>query len=105
MGIVLSTARIWIHESLGNAAYGVTLDSRPTGTATVLATSSDTSTVTVTPPSLTFTSDNWDTLQFVSVYPVNDDRDNPGDERVAMITNSVSGGDASATVTITVGDD
>lgn len=104
VNVVLWATRIRVHESLGNAAYGVTLASRPSETVTVSVSSSDTSIVTVSESVLRFTPDNWDTRQLVWVYPVDDDIDNPED-RVAVITNTASGGGNSATLTVTVLDD
>ena len=88
-------------------SYRVVLESEPTGTVTVTASSGDTAVATVTPSSLTFTTTNWNTVQTVTVSSVKDDDVASGDERVS-ISHTVSGyGDVSSAnaVTVTVSDD
>ena len=64
-------------------SYTVVLDSEPSGTVTVTATSANTGAVTVTPPtSLTFTTGNWATAQTVTVRAEQDD--NADDETVEV---------------------
>ena len=95
--------------------YTVVLDSEPAaGTVTVAVTSGDTEAATVSPPSLTFNTTNWNTAQTVTVTGVDDDTDNANDRRVATVTHAVSttgdGNDYAALesadpVTVTVADD
>ncbi|MCY4258292.1 MAG: hypothetical protein OXE04_08470, partial [bacterium] len=61
---------------------------------------------------LTFTSINWDTAQTITVTGVDDDVDNPGDERSVTVTHAIASDSDSAynaladkTVTVTVTDD
>ncbi len=102
-GITLSTYALAISED-GGGSYDVNLTSRPEGTVTVSVSSLDTGTVRVEVSSLTFTPDNWNQRQTVSVRAVDDDIDNPGDARVTVITNTASSGGDSALVTVIVRD-
>ena len=89
-------------------SYRVVLESEPTGTVTVTASSGDTAVATVTPSSLTFTTTNWNTVQTVRVSSVKDDDVASGDERVS-ISHTVGGADYGAVtvtdVSVTVNDD
>ncbi|MCY4284104.1 MAG: hypothetical protein OXC65_02050, partial [Thiotrichales bacterium] len=95
--------------------YTVVLDSEPAaGTVTVAVTSGDTTAATVSPPSLTFNTTNWNAAQTVTVTGVDDDTDNTDDKRTASVTHAVSttgdGNDYAALasadpVTVTVTDD
>ena len=95
--------------------YTVVLDSEPAaGTVTVAVTSGDTKAATVSPPSLTFNTTNWNAAQTVTVTGVDDDTDNTDDKRTLSVTHAVSttgdGNDYAALasadpVTVTVTDD
>ena len=96
-------------EHVGN--YTVVLDSEPTGNVTITVESGTPSAATVSPATLTFTTSNWGTAQTVTVTGVDDDLDNPGDQRQAMISHDVSGAgtdyedETAASVVVTVTDD
>ena len=59
-------------EGGSEVSYGVSLQLEPTADVTVAVTSLDTGAATVAPASLTFTPDNWDTEQDVTVTGVED---------------------------------
>ncbi|KPJ88050.1 MAG: hypothetical protein AMJ53_17305, partial [Gammaproteobacteria bacterium SG8_11] len=59
-------------EDLDQDSFTVMLTSRPSSTATILLSSSDTSEGTVSPASLTFTTSNWNLPQTVNITGVND---------------------------------
>ena len=103
-GVELSPTSLTVEEG-DSGIYTVVLDTQPTGTVTITASSGDTTVATVTPPSLTFTASSWDTAQTVTVTGVEDDDAN--NETVA-ISHSVSGYGSVSTasnVTVTVNDD
>ena len=100
--LVLSESYVMVDESKSNASYGVKLNTQPTGNVTLEVASSDagiailntvssgTFTSSIT---LTFTPNNWSSDQHqVHVKGVNDDVDNLGDSRLAIITHTPSGG-------------
>ncbi len=90
----------------GEASYTVVLDGRPAGNVTI-AVSSDNADVTTEPASLTFTPDNWQTAQTVTVSAAHD-----GDaaDEAATLSHAASGADgyagiAVASVAVVVTDD
>ena len=90
----------------GSATYTVVLDGRPAGDV-VIAVSSNNADVTTEPASLTFTPDNWQTAQTVTVSAAHD-----GDaaDEAATLSHAVSGADgyagiAVASVAVVVTDD
>ncbi len=88
----------------------VVLGSEPTHDVTVAVVSDDTEAATVSPAALTFTSENWSTVQTVTVTGVDDDVDNTDDEREVTITYTTSSDDdnydeTSVDVTVTVTDE
>ena len=88
-GVSISPTSLSMSE--GDAgSYTVVLESEPTGTVTITASSSDTTVATVTPPSLTFTTSNWDTAQTVTVSGVENDVD--GEDQTITVSHGVSGG-------------
>ena len=102
--VELSPTSLTVEEG-ESGSYTVVLDTQPSGTVTITASSSDTTVATVTPPSLTFTTSNWNTAQTVTVTGVEDD--DATNETVA-ISHGVSGyGSVSSAsnVTVTVNDD
>ncbi len=96
-------------ENVGS--YTVVLESEPTGAVTVVASVPEGAPFTAAASSLTFTSGNWNMAQTVTVTGVDDDLDNPGDERQAMIRHDVSASgtdyedETAASVVVTVTDD
>ena len=87
-GVTISEASLEIEEGSSDT-YNVVLDTEPLGNVTVaILDPSDNSDVTSDPASLTFTTDNWDTPQTVTVAT---EKDNDGDDETATIKHDVSG--------------
>ena len=110
-GLVLSEPEVTVPEAGGSDTYTVTLDTPPTGTntVTVVVVSRDTRIARVSPRTLSFTAANWNRPQTVTVTGVNDDVDNPGEQRSVSIAHTLSGegygaGEV-AVVLVTVTDD
>ena len=95
-----------VNEGGASASYTVVLDGQPSGDV-VIAASSDNGDVTTQPASLTFTRDNWQTPQTVSVRASHDD---DAVDDAAVISHAVSGADGYAgidvaSVSVSVTDD
>ena len=107
-GVSISMSGVTVSEAGGTDSYTVKLDSQPTGNVTVTMTSNNAA-ATVAPPSLSFTTGNWNATQTVTVTGQDDAIDNPGNQRTATITHAVSGGDYNSVtapaVSVTVTDD
>ena len=105
-GVTVSPTRLPVDEG-GNRGYAVVLDSQPTGDVTVGATATGDGDVTVSPVALTFTADNWNTEQTVTVSAA-EDADVRDDQ--ATVSHAVSGADYGAnrvtapSVVVTVAD-
>ena len=108
-GVTMSESSVTVGEAGGEARYTVVLNGPPTGEVTVTVASAPATVATVRPRTLTFTAATWDEPQSVTVRGVDDDVDNPGDARMAMVSHTVSGGGydavAAADVRVTVTDD
>ena len=105
-GVAVSPSSLRISE--GNAgSYTVVLHTQPTGDVTVTVGGVGGTDVSVSPAALTFTADDWDAAQTVTVTAGEDD--DAVDEALATITHTVSGADygsmTAADVTVTVVDD
>jgi hypothetical protein len=75
---VSPTTGLLTSETGGQASFTVVLDTKPTANVVINISSSDTTEGTVAPSSLTFTPDNWNIPQTVTVTGVNDsDPDGP----------------------------
>ncbi len=101
--VLATPARLAINEG-GTGAYAVRLEQAPSATVTV-AVSSDNATVTAGTSSLTFTTQNWNTAQSVTVTAAGDA---DAVDEAATITNAASNGGydgASASVRVVVDDD
>ena len=91
--------------------YKVVLKSQPTGTVTVNITNPGPTVASVDPPSLTFTEDNWEMAQTVTVIAKDDTIDDTGDQKTTTITHTVSAENTDyadeevADVAVTVHDD
>ncbi|MEB3884517.1 Ig-like domain-containing protein, partial [Lyngbya sp. CCY1209] len=86
---VTPTEGLTTTEAGGTATFTVVLDRQPTADVTVPIASSDPSEGTASPASLTFTPDNWDTAQTVTVTGVDDpvdDDDQPYTVQVGPLT-------------------
>ena len=104
-GIALSPTNLTVAEGRSKS-YTVVLSSQPTADVTVTPSVSGDSDVTVAPSKLTFTEDNWDQAQTVTVSAA---QDADAEDASATIAHAVSGGDygsvAAEDVEVTVTDD
>jgi hypothetical protein len=75
-------------ESGSSATFSAVLNKKPSADVTVPFSSSDTTEGTVSPASLTFTPDNWNTPQYVTVTGV-DDKEVDGPQAYKIITGTV----------------
>ena len=82
-------------ENGGSQTYSIALATKPSGSVTVSITSSDSSVVSVSPSTLTFTKDNYNVPQNVTVTGVDD---NVNSSRSATITHTFSGSFWMATI-------
>ncbi len=79
-----------VAEASGTDNYGIRLDSPPTGSVTITATSNTTSAATVTPETLTFTTANWNAAQTFTVTGMDNNRDDAMNRRMATISHAAS---------------
>ncbi|MBF2755584.1 MAG: autotransporter outer membrane beta-barrel domain-containing protein [Gammaproteobacteria bacterium AqS3] len=86
--LVLSVSTLSFDED-GSASFGIELAVAPTGAVTVQISSSDTAKATVSDASLTFTADDWNQGQMVTVSGV---EDADLDDEIVQITLAASGG-------------
>ena len=111
-GVMVSETALSIDEG-GSGSYTVVLDSEPTADVTVAiaghaGTDISLSGDTLTNNALTFTSDNWDTAQTVTVTATQDD--DAVDDAAVTLTHTVTGtaeyaGVTAGSVTVTIIDD
>ena len=103
--VIVSESSLSIEEG-DSSSYTVVLKSAPTADVTVTV-SSDTTGVTVSPTSLTFTAGNWSSARTVTVSTTEDRVDEA--DQTAEVTHRVSGGDygseTASSVDIEVTDD
>ena len=92
-GITISEITGDTTESGGTATFTIVLDSEPTSDVTIGLSSSDTTEGSVSPASVTFTRDNWNIAQEVTVTGVSD-HDVDGDIDYVIITSPASSADA-----------
>ncbi|MDE0117597.1 MAG: hypothetical protein OXT07_13400, partial [bacterium] len=92
--LVVSETGVAVGEAGGTAEFTVALGSEPSAAVTVTVTSGDTLAATVSPASLTFAPAGWNAAQAVTVTGVDDDVDNPGNERGVTVTLDPSSTDA-----------
>ena len=90
-GVTLSPMQVSVAEGR-EERYTIALNARPAGRVRVALSSSDESAVTVTPASLTFTTENWSQAQEVTVIGVDDGTANAGGSRRAVISHTLRGG-------------
>lgn len=88
---VTPTTGLTTSEAGDMASFLVALNAAPTADVTISVTSSDTSEGTVAPDTITFTSENWDQPQVVTVTGV-DDSDEDGDIPYTIILENTSTG-------------
>ena len=108
-GMTLSKTSLTVAEASGSDTYTLRLSGRPTSNVTVTVESNDTSRAAARPAALIFTPSNWSAPQTVTVTGVNDNDDNAGGGRSAIIMNSPAGGGYDSvsplSVAVTVTDD
>ena len=104
-GVTVSTTALTVNEGLPGS-YTVVLDSQPTANVTVTPSRTGSSDVTFSPPTLTFTTRNWNTVQEVTVTAA---QDSDAVDDSATISHAVTGGDyvgvTVESVVVTVNDD
>ena len=88
-GVHATPADISVTEDREPRSYALRLRKEPSGTVTVTPTTTS-SAITLNPTSLTFTTSNWDTLQYVDVSATVDDT---YDGHTATVTHTVTGAD------------
>ena len=88
-GVTVSATALTVAEG-ETGAYGVVLDSEPTGPVTVAPGLGNAAGVTLSPATLTFTATDWATALTVTVSAT---EDSDAEDEAAMITHEVSGGD------------
>ncbi len=89
----------------GTATYTVKLATEPTGAVTVAISGASETDLTVNPGSLTFTTENWDTAQTVTVKAAADD---DAEDNDVTLTHTASGGgygSVSKNLKVTINDD
>ena len=100
---------VWVAENGGTYTQEVWLGIEPTANVTVQVASGNTSAVTVSPTTLTFTPTNYTTKQHVTYTGVDDNlRNSPPAHRSATVTYTASGGNydgVSSSVTVLAFDD
>ena len=101
--LIIDPASLTVAEASGTGTYTVKLSAEPSDDVTVSVTSGDSKVATVSPASLTFATDDWDTTQTVTVTGVDDAIDNATD-RTATLTHSATDY-ADVTVAVTATDD
>ncbi len=107
----VSRESVALTEGGGNSTYTAVLESPPTGDVTVAVTSDNAavavdSDATPLTRTLTFTMQNWNTAQTVTVAPVDDNSD--AVDELALVAHAATGGgymDTTAVVRVTVDDD
>lgn len=82
-----------VNEAGSNASIPIVLNTPPTGDVTVEISSTNTAEVTVSPSTLTFTSENWDTPQFVNALGI-DDASDDGNAVVSITLSTATSADA-----------
>ena len=103
--LLLSTDKLTVAEASGTGTYTVRLKTLPTGNVTVAITMQPTGKATVDKTSLTFTTNNWNQTQTVTVTGVPDDAD-LADDVVTLAHQSSGGGyNVSKDLSVTVDDD
>ena len=104
-GVQVSPTSLNVTEGRPGVRYTVRLESQPTAPVTVSTSVIGDSEVSVQPASLSFTTEDWDTRQGLTVTVA---QDPDGDDEQATITHQASGGDyvaVEAVLTVNVNDD
>tara|TARA_R110000796_G_scaffold11552_11_gene39139 strand:+ start:11585 stop:15175 length:3591 start_codon:yes stop_codon:yes gene_type:complete len=109
-GFRLSETTLAVGENAGIGNFTVVLDTEPTSDVMVSISSNATPEATVSAPTLTFTSANWDTPQTITVTGVDDDVDRDDTATITVAIDDAGSDDAFETladqsVAITLNDD
>jgi len=91
--LMLSTSSLAVDEDGGSASWAVQLSEAPSAEVSVALAVSPAA-ATLSPASLIFTASDWDSVQTVTARGVDDDLDNPGKRRDAIVTHSVTSSDS-----------
>ena len=108
-GVSVTPVAVTVGENGGTNTYTLVLDKQPTADVTLTPVSGDITVATVLPPTLSFTMDNWDTPQTVTVTGIDDAIDNASN-RTATVTHTAASSDSDyntvpvAAVTVTAAD-
>ena len=89
-GVTISTDALEVPEG-GSQSYMVVLDTEPAADVTVAIQVPDNADIAVDQTDLTFTADNWNTPQAITVTAVHDD--DAVDDEIVPLTHTASGGD------------
>ncbi len=104
-GLTLDPLKLEVDEG-GDELLGISLTAAPTGgNVTVSLTKSGSDDVTISPASLTFTADNWESVQSVTVSAAEDEDGADDNASLALTASGADYGDVSASVQIDVSDD
>ena len=110
LGVTVTPASLSVAEAGGTGSYTVVLDRPPSHDVVIAVASGDTNIATVSPPTLTFSTTDWDSPQPVTVTGVDDDVDQSTD-RVVTVGHTVTSSDnnynglVAPVVSVTVTDD
>ena len=106
VGLVLSKTAATLSESGTTDNFSVVLTSEPTANVTVTVSDNDTTEVSFSPTTLTFSSSDWSTAQWITLTGVDDNVSD--DNQTTLLTLTTSGGDYGSvsvqTVTVTTSD-
>ena len=92
-GVSVTPVAVTVGENGGTNTYTLVLDKQPTADVTLTPVSGDITVATVLPASLSFTMDNWDTPQTVTVTGIDDAIDNASN-RTATVTHTAASSDS-----------
>ena len=109
-GFTVSETNLTVPENAGTGTFTVVLNTEPTTDVVLDVVSDKTAEATVSAPSLTFTSENWDTTQTVTVTGVDDDIDRDDNATITVSVDTASSDDTydaeeDQTVAVTLTDD
>ena len=88
--LVLSVESLTVEEG-GSDTFTVVLNSAPSVNQIVYLAVSDNSRLSISPPTITFTSENWETPQTVTVSSIQDDDNNDDSIAVSLTSKNVDG--------------
>ena len=92
-GFTLSKSALTIAENAGTGTFTVVLDAQPSNNVILNVTSDDTNEATIDKATLTFTADNWDTPQTITITGVDDNIDRGDNATITVSVNDASSDD------------